>query len=77
MGVTRLRMSTTLPVPVERVLEGAVELHAAHPLKRVLVIGVYEKDGEHVFASSDPDAGVMLWDMERLRHELMKRADVP
>lgn len=65
-----LPMTTRLPLTPERVLSAALK----EPLKRVLVIGV-EEDGTEYFATSEPDGAVMLWDMERCRHRLMKNAD--
>lgn len=65
---------TILPIPVERVLAGALDAHSRKPFRRVLVIAVFE-DGEEYFACSESDGGIMLWDMERCRHDLMKNAD--
>lgn len=72
--VVGLGCITKLPVPVERVLNGAVETHTERPLKRVLILGVFEDD-EAFAASSESDGGIMLWDMECFRHRLMTEAD--
>jgi len=60
---------TSLPVEPDRVLTAALG-----KLERVLIVGA-DKDGNEYFASSDPDGGTCLWDMERAKHKLMKIAD--
>jgi hypothetical protein len=67
--VVDLNVVTTLPLNPDRLLQKAIG-----QLERVLIIG-RTKDGEDYFASSDPDGGTVLWDMERARHALMKLAD--
>ena len=67
--VVDLPVVTTLSSDPDRVLEKAIG-----NLKRVVVIGV-EHDGTEWFASSDPDGGSILWDMERVRFKLMKIAE--
>lgn len=74
-NVTILPVITNLPQPPERILEAALENHAERAFSRVIVIGVFEDDGEEYFASSEPDAGTFLWDTERARHALMRIAD--
>ena len=69
-NVVDLPVITTLPLDPKRVLAGACE----RTFKRVIVIGVTEDDAEY-FASSEADGGTILWDMERVRHALMKIAD--
>lgn len=69
-NVVDLPVITCLPLDPKRVIAGA----ANHEFKRVMIIGVLE-DGDEYFASSDPDGGTLLWDMERTRHALMKVAD--
>lgn len=73
-NVVRLPVITRLCVPVDTVLEGVNEHHATTPFKRVLVIGFDEDENEY-FASSDPDGGTALWDLERCRYKLMKLTD--
>jgi hypothetical protein len=72
-NVVVLPVVTTLPTSPERVLKAAIKNHGVEPFCRVLVIGVTE-DREY-FASSDPDGGTCLWDMERARHKLMQIVD--
>ena len=61
---------TSLPMNPEVVLREAAEIE----FDRVIVIGV-TKEGEEYFASSDPDGGTFLWDLERARYGLMKVTD--
>lgn len=61
---------TKLPLPPERVINGALEQN----FQRVTIIGVKE-NGEEYVASSTSDCGAILWDMERARHMFMKNAD--
>lgn len=58
---------TTIPIPVERVLQSAIE---AKP-KYVLVVGEGE-DGSLYFASSESDGGTALWWMEKAKNALME-----
>lgn len=75
-NVVGLGTMTKLPLPVEKVLAEALKSHEVKPFDRVIVIGMYEEDSaDEYFASSDPDAGTCLFDMERFKHELMKQAD--
>jgi hypothetical protein len=69
-NVVDLPVITTLPIDTKRVLAKAAE----QAFTRVMIIGVTE-EGEEYFASSDPDGGTLLWDMERVKHALMKAAD--
>jgi hypothetical protein len=69
-NVVDLPVITTLPIDTKRVLAKAAE----QAFTRVMIIGVTE-EGEEYFASSDPDGGTLLWDMERVKHALMKVAD--
>jgi hypothetical protein len=70
-NVVTLDTKTLLPIPPERVLEGALE----QTFSRVTVIGVIDESGEEYIASSASDCGAILWDMERARHLFMKNAD--
>jgi hypothetical protein len=69
-NVVDLPVITSLPIDTKRILAKAAE----REFERVIVIGV-TKEGDEYFASSDPDGGTILWDMERVRHALMKIAD--
>lgn len=71
--VVNLGMITSLPTPVGRVIDDFVEAHRSTPFKRVLVIGVYD-DGDVYYGFSDPDGGTAMWDMELLKHALVKVA---
>ena len=61
-----LPVETSLPIPVERVLNAALEA----PLKCVVVVGEDEEGGLY-FASSEADGGTVLWWMEKARLALM------
>lgn len=67
--VVDLSVITTLPLDPDRLLEKAVG-----QLDRVLIIGM-DKDGEEYFASSDPDGGTIIWDMERAKLKLLRLVD--
>ena len=68
-NVVRFTGVTSLPIPVERIIDAC-----PRDMKRILIIGI-DADGGEYFASSDPDGGTALWDMERARHKLMAMAD--
>lgn len=61
---------TTRDLPPELILREAAKVK----FQRVLVIGVTE-DGKEYHTSSAADGGTVLWDMERVRHRLMKMSD--
>lgn len=65
-----LPVVTTLDVPAERILNGALE----RGLTKCVVLG-YEEDGTEYFASSMADGGDVVWLMERCKHRLMKITD--
>lgn len=67
--VVDLGVVTTLPLDPDRILQKAVG-----QLDRVVLIGI-DKDGGEYFASSDPDGGTVLWDIERAKLKLMRLAD--
>lgn len=67
--VVRFTGITSLPLDPDRLLREALG-----KLERVIIIGV-DKDGEAYHASSDPDGGTFLWDVERAKHKLMTLAD--
>jgi len=62
-GISRLQ------IPPERILARA----AKENFERVLVIGVTAA-GEEYFASSEPDGGSCLWDIERAKLSLLRVA---
>ena len=64
MTVTTLDTSTKMPIPVERVLDGARDL------QEVLVIG-WDKDGELYGASSTGEVGELLELIERFKFKLL------
>lgn len=57
---------TKLDVPVERVLNKALE----HELTSVVVLG-WDKDGQVFFASSQADGGNVMWLMEWAKKALL------
>ena len=67
--VVELDVITTLPVPVSRIIN-----NIPRDLDRVLVLGI-TADGEEYFASSEPDGGTVIWDMERAKLKLLRLAD--
>ena len=66
-NVLILPVITSLPVPVELVLSGAM----AANLDVAIVVGV-DKEGQLYFASSEPDGGTVLWWMEKAKIALME-----
>lgn len=66
-NVTVLPVITSIPIPVERVLQAAIE---AKP-KYVIVIGE-DVDGKLYFDSSESDGGSALWWMEKTKRALME-----
>lgn len=69
-NVVNLNVITRLPCDPQRVTDAANNTK----FDRVMIIGIME-DGSEYFASSDPDGGTILWDMERARHRLMQISD--
>jgi hypothetical protein len=67
--VVDLSVITTLPQDPDRLLQKAIG-----QLDRVLIIGI-DKDGGEYFASSDPDGGTCIWDMERAKLKLLRLVD--
>lgn len=65
-NVTVLKTVTTLDIPTERILNGALE----QPLNGCIVIGE-NADGELYFASSFADGGTVLWWMEKAKLALL------
>ena len=68
-NVVDLDVVTTLPIDPDRVLSRAIG-----NMQRVMVIGV-DKDGNEYFASSDPDGGTCIWDLERAKLKLLRVVD--
>jgi hypothetical protein len=63
--VVLLNVVTRLDIPVQRVLDGAVNAD----LEKVVVIG-YDKEGEFYFASNKADKVSVLWLLEQAKREL-------
>lgn len=63
-----LPVVTSLPIPVDRVLDNAKHLET------VLVVG-YTKDGEEYFASSQSGGPENLWLLERCKKRLLDIID--
>lgn len=68
-NVIYLDLDTRLPIPPNRVLEGAIG-----QLKEVVLIGV-TKNGEEYLAASDSDPKLMSWLIERAKYKIMKISD--
>ena len=68
--VVELGVRTTLPIPPEKVLRGALD----EDLEIVVVTG-RTKSGKLFYATSEADGGITLWYLQRAIHELMKLAD--
>lgn len=58
---------TTLDLPPERVLKGALEAD----LESVTIVG-YTKDGQEYFASSVADGAFTVWLFERFKKQLLE-----
>ena len=65
-NVEYLQCITSLDLPPDRVLEGAVG-----KLKAVVIMG-YDNDDKEYFASSIADGGTVIWLMERNKKLLME-----
>lgn len=64
--VLRFQGITKLDIPVDRVLDGAMD----EQLRCVVVLG-YDVDGKEYFASSIADGADVLWLLERLKLRLL------
>jgi len=64
--VVYLDKFTTLPIPVSRVLQGALEKN----LDMVVVLG-YEQDGTPYAAASTGDGREILWVVASFQHDLL------
>ena len=62
--------NTILPIPPDRVAEAADKAN----LKLAIVIGV-QANGDFYFASSDGEAAMVLWQLERAKKVLLSRLD--
>ena len=61
---------TRLDVPVERIIQGAVDAN----LESIVVAG-YTAGGEEYFAASIADGGTVLWLIERMKMKLLAVPD--
>lgn len=68
--IVNLPVVTSLPIPVERILNGALE----SDLDLAIVVGV-TKGGEFYFAASEADGGVNLWWLEIAKKKLLDIGD--
>lgn len=68
--IVRIHCETTLDVPVENVISGAIDAK----LKKIIIIGENEDEREFYFASSSGYAPDILWELERAKHTLLDRA---
>lgn len=69
-NIIQLSVETSLPVPVEKVLEAAKDR-----IDEVLVLG-FEKDSNDLYiASSTADMGTVLVLMERAKALILRRLD--
>jgi hypothetical protein len=64
------RFITSLNIPVDRVLNLAIE----KDLEGVVICG-YDKEGNEYFASSIADGGEVIWLLERSKLKLLRIAD--
>lgn len=69
-NVVVLPVITTLDVPAERVLNGAL----GKGLKGCVVVG-WDEDGGLFFASSYADSAEVIYLLERAKHDLLKMED--
>lgn len=67
--IINLSVVSTLPLDPDRLLQKAIG-----ELDRVIIVGI-DKEGQEYFASSDPDGGTAIWDMERAKLKLLRLAD--
>lgn len=68
--VIDLPVITTLDLDPKRVLSAA----SKEDFERVIVIGILQ-DGEEYVSASAADGGTVLWDVERAKLRLLRRAD--
>jgi hypothetical protein len=61
---------TRLKLDAQQILNAALDAG----LSDVVIMG-FNNDGNEYFASSDPDAGNVLYHLERSKHKLMKIID--
>ena len=65
--VVALPVSTSLDIPADRVLRGALD----HGMDCVVVLGI-GTDGESYFASSAGDSAEIVWLMELAKKQLLE-----
>ena len=70
MSITRFTGKTTLDIPAETILKGAIE----EKITDAVVIG-YDPKGDLYFASSNADGAEVLWLLQRAIHKLMHVMD--
>ena len=68
--VVSLGVQTTLEIPPEKVLRGAIEAK----LTEVVIVGV-DENGKRYFATSTGYGPDTLWHLQRAIHRLMQVAD--
>lgn len=61
---------TTLDVPVEKVIQAAIDAD----LQDIVIVG-FRYDGSEYFASSAADGGAVLWLLERAKLRLLQTVD--
>lgn len=61
---------TSLDMPPDRILGAAIEAKLAE----VVIVGI-DVDGNEYFASSQADAGNVVWHLERAKWRLMRQVD--
>jgi hypothetical protein len=61
---------STLPISPERILRAALD----HGLTQVVICG-FDADGNDYFASSEPDAAVAGFHLDRAKWNLMRQVD--
>lgn len=71
-NVTIMEGVTRLSIPVERVLNAALDTQ----LTSVVILGEYE-DGTEYFASSDASGPETLWKLQKAKYKLMKITEDP
>lgn len=66
--ITKLQTTTFLDLPVNAVLEGAVDR-----ITNVVIMG-YDKDGDYYFASSIAEGPDILWLLEQYKKRILETA---
>lgn len=68
-NVVKLQTISYAELNPDDILEAAIG-----KMERVTIIG-RTKDGEEYLAFSDPESGVVVWDLERAKHLVVSAAD--